>query len=201
MPTATPASTTQAVVPFTPVEEVLTPPPDIDTSGWLTYQDQEHGFELKYPPGGSVRQNVRPETFGVSIGAHETGTEIDLPFASETTLEAKYLFITETDIPVDDCVPFELTYALKMHATPNVQYVRSASAGFWKSYSPGGGMMHWSNTTFYFTSSGDTCVTLFAVLAGVSPGAFSTPPPSPDKEKESRVFPAIVATFRWLDQP
>ncbi len=36
VPTARSAPTTQAVIPFTPVEEALTPPPDIDTSGWLT---------------------------------------------------------------------------------------------------------------------------------------------------------------------
>jgi hypothetical protein len=122
VPAATPTPTTEAVIPFTPVEEVLTPPPDIDTSGWLTYQDQAHGFELRYPPYAQVKENVRPPTFGVRIGAHETGTEIDLSFTRGTTLENKYVFITETDESPDQCIPTELTYALKMHATPNVQY-------------------------------------------------------------------------------
>jgi hypothetical protein len=59
--------------------------------------------------------------------------------------------------------------------------------------------MHWSNTTFYLTSRSNTCVTLSAVLAGVSSSAFPTPPPSADKDNESRVFPAIVSTFRWTN--
>jgi hypothetical protein len=193
--TPTPAPTTQAVIPFTPVEEVLTPPPDIDTSGWLTYLDTEHRFELKYPRDAQIKRDLKR----TGLGPSGTGTEIDLTFARGTTLGAKYVFITVAGIAPDACLPRQLTQAPKPGSTPAVQYLRTADAGFWKTREPGGYMHQWFDAAVFMTSGVGGCVTINGVLEGFSSTSATSPPP-PDAS-ESDVFAAILSTFRWLDQP
>lgn len=184
VPVATPPPTTQAVVPFTPVEEVLTPPPDIDTSGWLTYRDDAHGFELKYPPDAQVKQNVRRFGFG-PIGV---GTEIDLPFPRGTVLDEKVLFIQVAESS-SDCKP-KATYA---------RYLNNGDALLWLDEEPGGGMSHWLHDWIYMTSIGGSCATLTGHLSGVEAAVVDPTPLPIDAAKESETFAAILSTFRWID--
>jgi hypothetical protein len=193
VPSATPAPTTQAVIPFTPIEEVLTPPPDIDTSAWLTYRDDANGFELKYPPEAQVKKNVHAPTMGPT----GIGTDIDLPFEQGTTLEAKYIFIKVADMTADKCAP--PSGYMRPGATPDVRRIRNGTDVFWSTSGTGATMMHGFYTTSYMTGRDTLCVMIDAVLFGVSSSVFSTPPPVANDAKESETFAAIISTFRWID--
>jgi len=46
----------------------ITPAPEVDTADWKTYRNEEHGFELRYPNGWQIEEDVYSyrTTFGFS---------------------------------------------------------------------------------------------------------------------------------------
>ena len=98
-------------MPFTPVEEVLTPPPDIDTSGWLTYRDDANGFELQYPPDVVLeRDAASPIESGV------TGTRFTFPVPPGSELQSKVGFIFVQPQSTRDCMPQTPERLILLHA-------------------------------------------------------------------------------------
>ncbi len=183
---------------FAPIEETLIPPPDIDTSSWLLYHDDVQGFELMYPPDGRVKRNVE-DYLEISQGNDIPGTRIDLPVVPGTTLEEKYMFVRVTDAPAGSCLPPAILSARPPVASkPDVAIIHSGGMQFWRTHGTSHvASSHAAGEIGYWTSHGSACVTLVGVLYSVSPGVFSTPPPSPNRDEELKVFTAIVATFRW----
>ena len=173
----------------TPIVEVLTPPPDIDTSRWLVYRDEAHGFELKYPPEGKLRNNVYPD--GGDSGPDRPGSRIELTIAAGTNLEDKHVFIQATAGTPGTCKP---------DVPVSLDRVRASGVDFWMERIIGGGLSHGYEGESYWTSDSVSCVTLDMVLTSVDQGVMSPTPPAFDQKAESAVFPAILATFRWRNQ-
>ncbi len=199
--TATPAPTTQAVIPFTPVEEVLTPPPGIDTSGWPTYRDAEHGFELKYPPDAQVTKDViEPNPMANSL---DRGIEIDLP--PWRTIE--YIFIKVNRMSVNACVPSVVTSPPPPRLpTPDVRLLHASGADFWRTHDGGVAAGNVWDITSYRTAKRTACVSIDAVFSGANFGVVATPPgtdyyqvEAARKAADAAIYTAMISTFRWLD--
>jgi hypothetical protein len=181
MPTAVP---TQVIARFTPVEEVLTPPPDIDTSGWLTYRDDANGFELKYPPDLVLERNVTsPTESGV------TGTRFTFPVPPGNELQSKIGFISVQSKPGAECMPREARLTL-LHAP---------HGDFWSFRGLNGAGPNQFRSMYYAVSRGPSCVTLEGLVTLLDPRAFRTPPPTYDRDSEADAFLAMISTFRWLN--
>ena len=194
----TPSATNEQVAQPTPTVEVLAPPADIDTSGWQLYRDEAHGFELKYPPDARLTRDAPAEP---GVRGNRPGVRVDLPKAPGTNLVGKYVFITVSERSVETCGPPGLG-GTPVGAKPpqGVESVRYNGVDFWKEQILAGMMMHAWGGASYWASNGVSCVTMSTVLASISPSALSTPPPRFDMEEEAEIFPAIMSTFRWLDQ-
>jgi len=67
--------------PFIPSDTPNPPSSPTPSNGWNTYRNSAFGFELQYPPGGSLTVNLPEEA------------RIDLPFELGTNLTEKYLEI------------------------------------------------------------------------------------------------------------
>lgn len=139
-------------------------------AGWCTYRDGEHGFELRCPPGGMVRRQ------GDEV-------RIDLPFASDTTLREKYLWIQFLESPPG--APHAIIW--ENGCTFLVWTGEEGAAGSVYRFQryvtklPSGG---WLSLTF--------------VLRSVSPDVFDVPPPRYDLDGEPLAFYEMIATFHLL---
>jgi hypothetical protein len=175
------------------VEEVLTPPPDIDTSSWLIYTDETNGFELKYPPDATVKRDV---LFG-PMGVPQVGTLFELFVQAGTTLAKKSFFVSSPDSAREYCSS-ELTASSQ---TPRrVRIVNETGEfSFWSTRYPGiGGASEWIQTN-YFTEKGESCISLKTWLLLGSLGLHPTGTRLADKDAESQALLAMLATFRWLN--
>ncbi|MGD0612382.1 MAG: hypothetical protein ABSB41_12790 [Anaerolineales bacterium] len=153
-------------------------------SGWPTYSNTAYGFQLQYPPGGSI-----------AAGATDTSVRIQLPITSGTNLAEKYLDI-DVQVGAPTCEsPLAAGYApgiitpvsMTINGLPWVKENASEGAA--------GSLFDW---TAYSTVSGKVCVILTFVLHSHNPEMFATPPPTFDYPAESGVFILIVDTFKWL---
>lgn len=195
---STAAPSTDVVAAFTPVEEVLTPPPNIDTSGWLTYRDDANGFELKYPPDAMVKKDLyEPNPLAEST---ELGVQILLPGGQDD-----YIFARVDLIAPAQCVPLSFADP-KLQAERAVRLLHAPGADFFKRFDAGAAASNYWDVTTYMTHRENICVTLDGVVSSFSSGVLATPP-GPEwfaavaarKAADTETFTAIIATFRWLN--
>ncbi len=151
---------------------------------WSTYTNSTYGFQLQYPSGGSI-----------APGATDTNIRINLPFASGTNLQEKYL-----DISVvtggGTCVSPETAGYAPGVLTPTTLTINGLP---WTKENSGqgaaGSIYEW---TAYSTVSGSVCVSLTFILHATNPEMYPTPPATFNETSESNVFILIVDTFSWL---
>lgn len=183
-PSLTPAPASLTATASTGPVSIVTPPPGVNTSTWQTYRDERAGFELKYPAEGKLTPQ-------------EGSVRIDLPFAPGTNLVEKYLTITAGPPPAGGCASPQLagyqpgTIPTEQVLVDGVEFTRATING-----AAAGNRYH---ATSYWTEAAGTCIVLDFVLHSTTPQNYPTPPPEFDAAKESEVFTAIVATFRWLE--
>lgn len=177
VPPATAPATSPATVLASPTAEGSAP------TGWKSYQSDEYGFELSYPPRGML------------IDVQTDHARIDLPFDAGTNLQEKYLEIDASSTGGDCVSPLAMGYdpaALRTEVvTINNLDFRKQSGG----EGAAGSFYEW---VAYSTTEGSTCVSLTFVLHSTDPGNYETPPPLFDAHAESSVFEQVVTTFRWL---
>jgi hypothetical protein len=159
--------------------------PACHLSSWLTYTNTAYGFELQYPPGGSL-----------ATGATDTAVRIDLPITPGTNLVEKYLEINVTDGAGTCESPLAAGYAPGTLTPTNLVINGNNFARVSASEGAAGSFYEW---TAYSTVNGSVCVSLTFVLHSHNPGVYSTPPPTFDGPGESAVFNLIVETFAWLE--
>lgn len=153
-------------------------------SGWSTYTSTAYGFQLQYPPGGSI-----------DAGATDTSIRIQLPITAGTNLAEKYLNIDVQEGASTCESPLAAGYAPGF-LTPVSLTINGLT---WSRENSGegaaGSLYEW---TAYSTVSGSVCVTLSFVLHSHNPGMYAYPPPTFNESAESQVFVLIVDTFKWL---
>ncbi len=190
-PITTPEPATEVTNPFTPVVEVLTPPPDIDTSGWLTYRDDANGFELKYPPNATLREHADYPT-----GLEQSGTVFQLQTEPETNLEEESFFIPDARSAENVC---RSEPELAAHLS-RVRVVNSnGDVSFWSSPHNGtGGTEEWYRT-IYFSDERGSCVSLATTLRLGNIDKFPRGTRVADRSSAKANLFAMLATFRWRD--
>ena len=157
-----------------------TPPPQAD---WPVYQNNVHGFGLRYPPDGAIASE-----------AAET-TRVDLPFAPGTNLKEKYLQI-DARSSAGPCVS-PLASGWDPEALPTETRVIGGSNFSVQSGGEGaaGSFYMW---TAYAVTQGDVCVTLSFVLHSTNAMNYTPPLAEFDEPTEGAVFDEVVSTFVWL---
>ncbi len=152
---------------------------------WLTYTNATYGFELQYPPGGSI-----------AAGGSDTATRINLPFTSGTNLSEKYLEISV----VDGASPCQSPQASGWEpGSLSPETVNLASLTWTKESAAEGAAGSIYRWTAYSTVHGSLCVSLTFVLHSHNPGMYPTPPATYSEPSETSVFALIVNTFTWLE--
>ena len=153
-------------------------------SSWSTYTNATYGFQLQYPPGGSLVTDT------------PTSARIQLPIEPDTNLAEKYLDISVQE-DVSPCLSPQAAGWAPSSLTPTTETyngleftVVSAGEGAAGSY------YAW---TGYSTVNGSICVSLTFVMHSLNPDAYDSPPPTFDEPAETVIFPLIVDTFTWLD--
>jgi hypothetical protein len=177
----------------TPYAEVVPTPAKDTNDGWLTYENDELGYAIDYPPGTEISEGVSTDTFSLQRGG---GTTFSLPVAEGTNLSDKELKISARTGDLATCDPPEA--ADKDHT--DIETVTYGNTVFHTTTSPMAASSHLWDVTTYWTSRSRTCVIIDFVLLSVSPGAIAGPTrPYLDKNVESAILPAALATFRWLE--
>lgn len=193
-PTLPPTQTVEPSPTLTPILDTSTPEPSPTSppptspipADWLIYNNRNHGFELSYPPGGTLVDN-QPEH-----------ARIDLPFMSDTTLQEKYLEIDVTPIQADSTCssPFAAGYAPEavQRETVNIggkSFVRENG-----SEGAAGSTYEW---VAFSTVRGQECTILTFILNATNAANYEVPPPEFDSQAETAIFEQIVSSFQWME--
>lgn len=152
-----------------------------ETAGRGTYRNEGSGFEFKYP----VEAEFMGETqAGVAI--------INLPFASGTLLQEKYLVVSDSGIK--NC-SISRKANIRNSETVTINYIV-----FLKETSEEGAAGSFYDSTEYSTVKDDSCIRLVFILRSASPGVFDTPPPNFNREEEIAIYDQILSTFKFIEK-
>jgi hypothetical protein len=176
-PTIAPATDTP--LPPTSLPEPTTPVPHAD---WLVYRNDSFGFELRYPPEGTV----------VADGEHTA--RIDLPYAPGTNLREKYLQV-DASRGTSAC-----TNPLAAGWEPGSLPTETRDLGglpFTVQTGTEGAAGNFYEWTGYTTARGDVCVSLSYVLHSTNAMNYTPPLTEFDAAAEGAVFEEITRTFSW----
>jgi hypothetical protein len=166
------------IVRVTSIPPTFTPVP----AQWLTYTNQQYGFEFMYPSQSQI------------INQSPAYLRINLPFTPGTNLGEKYLetIVAENANPCQS--PLTTTQSTSENVVINgISFLKQTGgdAGV-------GNIWEWEA---YSTMQNSACVSMDFVLHSTNPGMSATPPPVFDKGAESAVFAQIMSTFAWTTPP
>ena len=169
------------IVRSTNVPPTFTPSPI--PAQWLTYTNQQYGFQFMYPPQSQI------------LSQSPTYLKMNLPFTQGTNLVEKYL---ET-VVVDNANPCQSplsstsppgspTETIVINGIPFLKQVGGDAAA--------GNHYEW---VAYSTLQGNACISMDFMLHSL--GAIDPTPPDYDKAAESAMFTQIMSTFAWTTAP
>jgi heat shock protein HslJ len=156
----------------------------VTDSDWQICHSQAYGFEVQYPPEGTL------------VDQAAQSARIDLPFTSGTNLSEKYLEITVEETGETCTSPLAQGYE---PGTIPAEPVQLNDLEFVKETGHEGAAGSIYEWVAYSTGKDGLCISLGFILHSSNPDVFSTPPPLFDSEAESEVFEQIVSTFQWLE--
>ncbi len=192
-PTATPtitqtAVTTSTVTPTLTATATATPTAtatltptatQVNTTGWITFQNAKYGFFFKVPNGSTVQTNT-----------DNTG-KVLLPFTSGTDLTGKWIDVNI----VEGANPCKSPNPMQVTSTSNVTF---NNIQFFKEIGNDGTAGAFYDITAFSTvkQPNNACITLSFVLKRVDTGALPPPTPPPyDRTAEGAIIPAIMGTY------
>jgi photosystem II stability/assembly factor-like uncharacterized protein len=157
----------------------LTPVP----AQWLTYTNQQYGFQFMYPPDAQI------------VDQSASSIKLNLPFTPGTNLVEKYLqnSVVENANPCQSPLsatsrPGSPTETIVINGIPFLKQVGGDAAA--------GNLYEWVG---YSTLHGNACISMDFMLHSL--GAIDPTPPNFDKAAESAVFTQIMSTFAWTTAP
>lgn len=193
-PTMPPAQTIEPSPTLTPIPDTSTtepsptspPPTSPIPADWLIYNNRNHGFEFRYPPGGTLVDD-QPEH-----------ARIDLPFLPDTTLQEKYLEIDVTPLQADRTCssPFAAGYAPEAVQREAVTIEGKSFMRESGSEGAAGSIYDW---VAYSTVRGQECANLTFILNSTNAANYEVPPPEFDLQAETAIFEQIVSSFQWME--
>jgi Ig-like domain from next to BRCA1 gene len=171
---ATPTSTTVAASPTVVATISATAAP-------TTYQNAKYNFKFALPTGATIQSQT--DTLG----------RVNLPFASGTNLQEKYIDVNvrENVTPCGSTLVGGSAVTSENVTINNIQFNKQTST------EGAAGSVY--DTVAYSTVRNNACISLSFVLHSANPGNFPTPPPLFDKNAESAVFTTIMNTFNWTN--
>jgi photosystem II stability/assembly factor-like uncharacterized protein len=150
---------------------------------WLTYTNQQYGFQFMYPPQSQI------------LSQSPTYLKMNLPFTQGTNLVEKYLetVVVENANPCQSPLsstspPGSPTETIVINGIPFFKQVGGDAAA--------GNHYEW---VAYSTLQGNACISMDFVLHSL--GAIDPTPPDYDKVAESAMFTQIMSTFAWTTAP
>lgn len=190
-PSASPAITNTTLPTATRRPAVLSPEPVVTViasnvsipDNWHTYQNKEFGFQLRYPADGML------------VADQPNSARIDLPFASGTNLQEKYLQIDIQENAGECNSPFASGYspdAIQQHA------ISAGSNSFLQQSGSEGAAGNFYEWVGYSITEDRLCVSLTFVLHSLDPYNFATPALEFDAQREAAVFNSILSSFQWV---
>jgi hypothetical protein len=151
------------------------------TAAASSYQNTKYNFKFTLPTGATIAS--QSDTIG----------RVNLPFASGTNLQEKYI-----DVNVRENVT-PCTSTVVGGSSITSENVTINSIQFNKQTSTEGAAGSVYDTIAYSTVRNNACISLSFVLHSANPGNFPTPPPAFDKNAESAVFTTIMNSFNWIN--
>jgi hypothetical protein len=146
-----------------------------------TYQNAKYNFKFTLPTGATIQS--QSDTLG----------RVNLPFASGTNLQEKYIDVSvrENVTPCASPVVGGSSITSENVTINNIQFNKQTST------EGAAGSVY--DTIAYSTVRNNACISLSFVLHSANTGNFSTPPPTFDKNAESAVFTTIMNSFNWIN--
>jgi hypothetical protein len=155
----------------------ITPTPP--TNDWLTYTNNQYGFQFKYPKASVI-----------AGGGNDNFTRIDLPFTLGTNLMDKYLEV----IVAENANPCQSP--LQTNHPPETVMINGIS--FLKQTGDEGAAGNRYQWIAYSTLRNNACISMDFILHSLAAGAFTPPIPEFDYAAETAVIPQMMSTFAWL---
>ena len=148
---------------------------------WLTYTNQQYGFQFNYPPQGQI------------LSESPTYLKMNLPFTPGTNLREKYLQVSI----IENANPCQSPLSSTSPPGSPIETVVFNGISFLKQLGGDAGVGHLHEWVGYSTLRNNACISMDFVLHSLNPGAYATPPTVFDKAAESAVFTQIMSTFAW----
>ena len=169
-------SATSTTTPSTPLPSPT--PTATATGAATTYQNTKYGFKFTLPAGATI------------VNQSDNAGRVNLPFASGTNLQEKYIEIKIVDV-ANPCKSTNGGLSSSENVTFNgIQFLKEVGTE-----GAAGNIYDW---TAYSTTRNNACISLTFILHSTNPGNYPTPPPVFDKVAESAVFTTVMSTFNWI---
>ncbi len=169
------------IVRSTYVPPTFTPSPV--PAQWLTYTNQQYGFQFMYPPQSQI------------LSQSPTYLKMNLPFTQGTNLVEKYL---ET-VVVENASACQSPLSSTSPPGSPTETVVINGIPFLKQMGGDGAAGNHYEWVAYSTLQGNACISMDFILHSL--GAIDPPPPNYDKAAESAMFTHIMSTFAWTTAP
>jgi photosystem II stability/assembly factor-like uncharacterized protein len=150
---------------------------------WLTYTNQQYGFQFMYPPQSQI------------LSQSPTYLKMNLPFTQGTNLVEKYL---ET-VVVENANPCQSPLSPTSPPGSPTETIVINGISFLKQTGGDAAAGNHYEWEAYSTLRNNACISMDFMLHSL--GAIYPPPPNFDKAAESAVFTQIMSTFAWTTAP